>query len=278
MGYFAGIGITTGVNNTTIGALAGDALTDADNNTAVGRGALADCRLGSKNVAVGDLSLSAANPSTAANTYNTAIGCNAGSAITTGTLNVCVGGDSGLAGNLVTGAGNVLLGQYSHTSATDANYANGLGYDINAEAGYTTLGKSTDDIRAAHGNVTWATVSDRRVKKDIEDSTAGLNFINDLRPRTFKYKAKGELPQEFNSYEEGSTEAYKNSKTNHGFIAQEVKEVIDNHPEIYDGFSMWNVRESGQQEVGEAAVIPVLVKAIQELSTQVEKLKVKLGE
>ena len=41
---------------------------------------------------------------------------------------------------------------------------------------------------------------------------------------------------------------------------------------------MWNVRESGQQEVGEAAVIPVLVKAIQELSTQVEKLKVKLGE
>jgi hypothetical protein len=51
------------------------------------------------------------------------------------------------------------------------------------------------DIRAANGTATWATVSDRRVKKDIEDSTVGLNFINDLRPRTFKYKNKGDIPR-----------------------------------------------------------------------------------
>ena len=144
-----------------------------------------------------------------------------------------------------------------------------MGYGLTAVSGYTTLGITTSDIRAAHGNTTWSTVSDERVKKDITDSTAGLSFI------TFKYKNKGDLPEEFNGYEEGSTEAYKNSNTNHGFIAQEVKAAIDSHSEITDGFKMWDVRESGQQEVGEAAVIPILVKAIQELSEKVAALEAK---
>ena len=144
---------------------------------------------------------------------------------------------------------------------------------MTCDAGYTTLGNGTDDIRAAHGNVTWATVSDERVKKDIKDSTAGLSFINDLKPRIFNYKTHGEIPKEFDHYKEGSTEVYKNDKTNHGFIAQEVKEAINNHPELSDGFKMWDVRKTGQQEVAEAALIPMLVKAIQELSAEVKKLK-----
>jgi hypothetical protein len=37
----------------------------------------------------------------------------------------------------------------------------------------------------------------------------------------------GELPETFNAYKEGSTEVFKNSNTNHGFIAQEVKAAID---------------------------------------------------
>ena len=41
---------------------------------------------------------------------------------------------------------------------------------------------------------------------------------------------------------------------------------------------MWSVLESGQQEVAEAALIPMLVKSIQELSTQVDELKTKLNE
>jgi hypothetical protein len=177
---------------------------------------------------------------------------------------------------LTTGTGNTLLGYQARTSAVDTDYANGFGFNINAVAGYTTLGQGVDDIRAAHGNTTWSTVSDERVKKDITDAEAGLSFINDLRPRTFKYKAKGDLPKEFDAYEKGSTETYKNEFTNHGFIAQEVKEAVDNHPELQDGFKMWDVRETGQQEVGEAAVIPVLVKAVQELSTQVDELKAEI--
>jgi hypothetical protein len=124
---------------------------------------------------------------------------------------------------------------------------------------------------------TWATVSDERVKKDIEDSTAGLSFINDLKPKTFKYKTLGEIPSDFDFYKEGSTEHFKNnSKTNHGFIAQEIKTAIDNHSELKDGFELWNVRSSGQQEVAEAALIPVLVKAIQEQQTLIESLTARI--
>ena len=40
---------------------------------------------------------------------------------------------------------------------------------------------------------------------------------------------------------------------------------------------MWDSRDDGSQEVSEVAVIPILVKAIQELSTEVNILKEKLN-
>ena len=61
---------------------------------------------------------------------------------------------------------------------------------------------------------------------------------------------------------------------NHGFIAQEVKSVIDNHPELEDGFDMWYEEAAdGRQRIGEGALIPMLTKAVQELSAEIEKLK-----
>ena len=62
--------------------------------------------------------------------------------------------------------------------------------------------------------------------------------------------------------------SFKNSDTNHGFIAQEIKAAIDADDSIKDGFRLWDDRDDGSQEVAEAALIPVLVKAVQELSAQ----------
>jgi trimeric autotransporter adhesin len=254
VGYAAGAAVTTGTNNTLIGGLAGDAITTGGDNVAVGYNSLGVNTTG---------------------TFNTAFGKGAGSAITTGGSNVCIGGDAGLATNLTTGSENTLIGQYCHPSVGSATNANGFGYDINAEGGYTTVGRAADDIRAAHGVATWATVSDERYKKDIVDSTTGLSFINALRPRTFKYRTLGELPETFRAYEADSTEVFKNSKTNHGFIAQEIKAAIDADASIKDGFRLWDDREDGSQEVAEAALIPVLVKAIQELTARLETLEGK---
>ena len=71
-----------------------------------------------------------------------------------------------------------------------------------------------------------------------------------------------------------SEERVMNGKHNHGFIAQEVKEVIDRY-DFKEGFDMWSEDgEDGRQRIGETALIPILVKAIQELSAEIEKLKV----
>ena len=88
--------------------------------------------------------------------------------------------------------------------------------------------------------------------------------------------AKGELPTTFRAYEEGSTEVFKDTATQHGFIAQEVKAAMDADAGIQDGFKMWSERADGSQEVGDVALIPILVKAIQELSTQNAALAARL--
>jgi trimeric autotransporter adhesin len=307
VGYFALLRNTTGGTNTAVGAASLDANTTGEANTAlgyealganttanantgIGNNALGANTTGAANSAVGSGAL-AANTTAASNTAvgynslnanttgdrNTTMGTQSGDGITTGVSNVIIGFDAGSYTNvLTTGSQNVLVGAYNNTNAADSTYAMGLGYNLTCTSGYTTLGNNVDDIRAAHGVATWATVSDERYKKDITDSTTGLSFINALQPRTFKYKTLGELPETFNAYEADSTEVFKNSNTNHGFIAQEVKAAIDADDSIKDGFRLWDDREDGSQEVAEAALIPVLVKAIQELSAQNAELTTRI--
>jgi hypothetical protein len=273
IGYGSMQAITNAGYNTGVGMYSLNGVTTGANNTAMGYEALANNTTGAGNVALGKEALKISTTAGA----NIGIGFASGQNITTGSDNIFIGLLAG-AHNIGTSTGyqNVVIGNYADTGTVSTINANVIGYNVTGDTGYTTLGNQSSDIRAANGNTTWSTVSDKRVKKDITDAEAGLSFINDLRPRTFKYKAKGDLPEEFDAYEEGSTEAYKNEFINHGFIAQEVKEAVDNHPELKDGFKMWDVRETGQQEVGEAAVIPVLVKAVQELSTMVDELKAEI--
>jgi hypothetical protein len=240
---------STGQFNSAVGAGALQSNTTASNNTAVGYNALGTNTISSNNTALG---YDAGRLATGAG--NTFVGANAGTwsvPTTSGTV-------------------NTIIGAYCRSTSGTTSGAMMLGYDLSGEAGYTTLGQSGNDIRAQHGVATWATVSDERYKKDIADSTAGLSFINALQPRTFNYKTLGELPETFSAYEEGSTEVFKSSQTQHGFIAQEIKAAIDADDSIKDGFKLWDNREDGSQEVAEAALIPVLVKAIQQLSTQLD--------
>jgi hypothetical protein len=66
--------------------------------------------------------------------------------------------------------------------------------------------------------------------------------------------------------------------TYHGFLAQEVKSIIDNHPEIENGNAIWRESPDGIQNLAEGAFMPMLIKAVQELSKEVEELKLQIRD
>lgn len=96
--------------------------------------------------------------------------------------------------------------------------------------------------------------SDRRFKKDIVDTTVeGLNSVNAMKVRDFKWKES-------------------NASVIGGFIADELQSVypqaVHGDPDAVDGDG-----KPLKQSLTMNTLTPVLVKAIQELSAEVEKLK-----
>jgi len=102
-----------------------------------------------------------------------------------------------------------------------------------------------------------SSLSDKRDKTDIVDIPVGLEFLNSLRPVKFKWQRR----------EPDLTDG----KVRAGFIAQELQEVqvgaeyldlvMDVNPE--------------KLEAKQGNLIPVMVKAIQELSAKVIALEGK---
>lgn len=120
------------------------------------------------------------------------------------------------------------------------------------------LGRSSsgywDDVYAT-GGVT--TSSDSSLKNNIADSTLGLNFIDSLRPVSYKLNNK--------------------SRTHYGLIAQEVKSVLDSLSINTNNFAGY-VDPSVNEDEGPLALrysefISPIIKAIQELKEEIEKLK-----
>jgi len=75
-------------------------------------------------------------------------------------------------------------------------------------------------------------------------------------------------------YEDGNEDRVNGtSALRHGFIAQEVKAVMDNNSVASDSFNLWDTMADGTQALADGELIPILVKAIQELSAEIETLK-----
>merc|ERR1739848_515112 len=122
-------------------------------------------------------------------------------------------------------------------------------------------------------NATWTHTSDERSKKNIKPSSLGLDFINELNPITYKFKAPSEFPTEWVSYNADKTEPV-DEKTHHGMIAQDIKKALDKS-NVSD-FEGWDVLPDGKQQMSEAMFVFPLIKAVKELSTQVEELKAEI--
>ena len=259
VGMNAGLSVTTGTGQTLIGGLAGDAITTSSNNTCIGY-------LAGTAISTGDGN-------------STCVGVSSGANLTTGSGNTLIGASAGnLSVLLQTGDNNTVVGTGARTSSTSVDSEIVLGYNITGAGGNTVrIGTSTGGTATLNldgSDTSWAAASDQRLKKDVADSTVGLSFINALRPVTFKWNSKNAIADDLPQYDKDSSDpVYGEGKAHHGFIAQEVKTVIDANSDVVDGHNIWNEDPEGTQQLAPASLIPMLVKAIQELSAEVETLK-----
>ena len=235
LGVGSGAALTTGSSNTFIGTDSGKLVTTSVSNTALGHEALRDDVTGTGNTAIGKNALNKC-----LGNFNCAIGFIAGNAATSAFSNTFLGDSAGA--NVTTGQGNVNVGQASYASSPTVSYE-------------VTLGGS--NITALRCNVTSiSSLSDARDKTDIVDTAYGVDFLNTLQPRQFKWATRDGSP--------------KDGKVEQGFIAQELLEAAG-----VDKNKLNLVYESNPEKLEATAgnLIPILVKAIQELSARVTELE-----
>lgn len=231
-------------NNTAIGTGAGGTLTTGADNTFVGAASSANISSGMGNVVVGKSSPTVLN---AIGDYNTFLGNETGYNFNGGNNNTYLGAKPWtflLAPIAETGNNNVLVG-YDVFKATPS------------ASNSITLGNSSNSVlRCAVTSIT--SLSDARDKEDIKDLSTGLDFVKSLRPVEFTWKDRDENG--------------KQGIADFGFIAQDLKKSQEDAKKaevlklVYD-------ENPEKLEASYGKLIPILVKAIQELSEEVKQLK-----
>jgi hypothetical protein len=149
-----------------------------------------------------------------------------------------------------------ISGHFDPAVVTAANNASYSCWDIysTATSSYRFYVTTTGVINAV--NTTISAISDQRYKENICDLDVGLDAVLALKPRKFDWKTgKG-----------------KDIKNDRGFIAQEFEQVF---PDLVDEWK--DPAPEGEEPYKSVRqdLIPVLVKAIQELTARVAQLESK---
>jgi hypothetical protein len=266
IGNHAGYNMTTG-RSVVVGNEAFYDGTSTDDSVFIGNQAGYNVTTGYTNIIIGDR----AGDTTLTTGYsNVIIGYKAGRS-TNGFANTFVG----------SGAGTSSAGSYNTCIGNGANFGNannggiiiGYGGSAGAAGTYATLAYGGNKSWISLGATGWSGSSDKRLKENIRPSEAGLSFINDLKPVNFDWRKKKDIDPELETHKSDSDERYEkdNPTGKIGFIAQDVKEALDNHPEVIS--HLWEEQEDGTQALTPNELIPMLVKAVQELSAKVEELQ-----
>jgi hypothetical protein len=243
-GTSAGANVTTPVNsnNSFYGYLAGSGVTGGNNNTCLGGTTGTALGNGSSNTFIGYYAGAAST-----GTYNTFLGAYASGATSSGNFNTIVGYNAG--NNLTSGASNVILGSGAGTDAV-AN--------LTTQSNYIVLGTNT--ITNANIKVAWTVTSDARDKTNFAEIPHGLDFVVQLKPTAYQFKL-----------DRNSDDVGENARVRYGFLAQDVLELEGANPVII------NNDEPEHLKYNESSMIPVLVKAIQELTAKVAALEARIA-
>jgi len=106
-------------------------------------------------------------------------------------------------------------------------------------------------VFATNGSIN---TSDKTEKNTIVESDLGLDFVNKLKPISFKWNKD-------------------DGKTHYGLIAQDVEETITSLGKSITDFGGISKEEDSPMGLGYCELISPLIKAIQELSAEVAALK-----
>ena len=178
------------------------------------------------------------------------IGSETGVAVTTGQKNVFLGWRAGIGnsgGSISTGSNNVLIGTN--------------GYDVTPTLSNTIIlgDGSTTTLACQVTSIT--SLSDARDKKDVEAIPVGLDFVNELNPVKFVWDDRNE---------EG-----KHDVKDCGFIAQDLKALQEKY-NVAEELQLVNEGIADDKMYASyGKLLPIMVKAIQELSKELNELKNK---
>ena len=180
---------------------------------------------------------------------------------------------------VVTGERNTAVGRTSLERCTTGNHNTALGMDAlyttttgtyNIAIGYQSIsGSATASNQCTLGgtytaelrcnDTTISSLSDQRDKTDIIDSPYGLDFINTVRPVQYLWDTR-----------DGNI---KDGTTRVGFLAQELLAACDGDN---DTLNLVSEENPDRLEAKYGNLLPIAIKAIQQLSAQVDALTARI--
>lgn len=239
---------TTGGNNSAFGMQSLPSNTSGSYNSAFGVQSMYSNLGGNYNSAFGEKSLIG----NVSGEYNSAFGYYSLQGNQTGNNNSAFGYNSLF---YVTGSNNSSFGVSAGTGVTSGSNNLTIGYNAQVPTGSASnqIRLGNTDITYAGVQVAWTITSDKNLKSNILSSNLGLDFISKLRP--VSYSRINDV----------------GSKTEYGFIAQEVEEVLKDFKA--DNLGMVSIDSEGMYSLRYNDLIAPLVKAIQELKKENEELQ-----
>ena len=126
------------------------------------------------------------------------------------------------------------------------------------------LGGSDNTFNLGEGSTRWGTVfaatgtintSDKNEKNTIIESDLGLDFVNKLKPVSFKWNKD-------------------DSKTHYGLIVQDIEETITSLGKSVQDFGGIDKQKNAPMGLNYSELFAPLIKAVQELSAKVAALEV----
>ena len=287
IGHQAGVSLTNATQCTLLGGFAGDSITEGNKSTFIGYAAGATYTTGVDNVHIGRDS----GKSQVDCNYNTGVGGRTLEA-DSGGQNTAVGFGAGLS---CTGVNSTFIGLNAGGEATSADNVTALGRDAgrsgspggDMSTGDNQIGLGDENVSSFSCQVSLTATSDERDKTDFKDLDLGLDFVNALKPVTYVWdkrtnyidKTDPDWRKTLDLDKITSDGSKKDDDLQVGFKAQDVIALEDAAGyKLSDKTNLTATITNDGKQYGlrYERFVPMLVKAVQELSAKNDALEARI--